>query len=255
MRVWVWGFLMILAVRRPAAADDVLGRASLKLAPDRPWTSTKIAVQRGDRLAFTATGKITSGVHKNVGPDGTPGVAEDEAYPLRTANALAVIGRIGDGPAFLIGSKAEVVADRDGVLLVGIDDDAFGDNRGGFTVSVERRAPAPGAAEPGAAATAPTSTGEGLGDTTWNFCGTTHAITFLPDGKLIDSDDTCGAPTWTQHGVEVTFSCNPSVEFVVTLANGALTGNWHSNPGAGVGGVCLTRAPKPSTPAPPASGR
>jgi hypothetical protein len=56
--------------------------------------------------------------------------------PLRNQTAGALIGRIGNGPAFAIGNQRSIRAPRNGRLFLGVNDDHFEDNAGHFEVNV-----------------------------------------------------------------------------------------------------------------------
>ena len=58
--------------------------------------------------------------------------------PLPQNSAGALIARVGNSPAFPIGSQASVVMPADGPLFLGVNDDEFNDNRGEFVVSVSQ---------------------------------------------------------------------------------------------------------------------
>ena len=50
-----------------------------------------------------------------------------------------LIGRVGNGPAFAIGSNTgPMPMPASGVLQLGVNDDHYEDNTGNFTVSVQR---------------------------------------------------------------------------------------------------------------------
>ena len=88
---------------------------------------------------------MTSEIGPNVGagPDGNPELAKRLSYPVRTAAAGALIGRVGNSAPFAIGSRGEVVMPADGLLSLGVNDDRFEDNSGWFTVRVIRSTAAP----------------------------------------------------------------------------------------------------------------
>ena len=103
------------------------------------WTSTGVIVRRGDTVSFEASGEIRIGGPGNppISPGGIPEAAPGS--PLPNAPAGALIGRVGNGPAFFIGARNSVRMNNAGQLFVGINDGNLGDNQGTFQVTVQRR--------------------------------------------------------------------------------------------------------------------
>ena len=63
--------------------------------------------------------------------------ALSDKYPLPVMQAGALIGRVGTGQPFPIGSQqTPIQMPSDGTLQLGINDDYFGDNSGAFTVTI-----------------------------------------------------------------------------------------------------------------------
>ena len=99
-------------------------------------------MRQGDRLTFNSSGQIR--VAQGDAPetlatvDGAGSFQGTGRYPVATAPAGALIGRIGNGAAFGIGSQTAITAPATGRLFLGVNDDGFGDNSGAFTVTVGR---------------------------------------------------------------------------------------------------------------------
>ena len=109
------------------------------------WTPTSIVVRQGERIYFAATGEVRLGGDPNelARPAGvTTGRRASASAPMPGAPAGALIGRIGNGRAFLIGSQASVRMPANGQLFLGVNDDHLADNTGDFNVVV-RRTPEP----------------------------------------------------------------------------------------------------------------
>ncbi len=87
----------------------------------RNWTNTKIRVEVGDRVKFSAEGSITMtpwGSGAMSGPDGSPNYG---LYRGQDMPAGVLVGRIGDsGPEFKVGSKMTVTAKKAGFIYLGI---------------------------------------------------------------------------------------------------------------------------------------
>ena len=102
-----------------------------------PWVDTGILVNTGDRVTFHATGRVglVQG-EPQVGPEGKTGALSDK-YPLPAMQNGALIGRVGTGQPFPIGSQqTPIPMPGTGTLQLGINDDFFPDNSGAFEVSV-----------------------------------------------------------------------------------------------------------------------
>jgi hypothetical protein len=115
-------------------------------------------VTKGERVTFSSSGTINmwpnceetkvaegypsincSTVHA-MGPEGTdlfPRATDD--YPMPGAKVMALVGRIGDGPPFVVGRAASVVADRAGVLQLTANDPDWrkADDSGAYKVTVK----------------------------------------------------------------------------------------------------------------------
>jgi hypothetical protein len=73
----------------------------------------------------------------NGGPDGQPkNMCGDVKCPLLGANYGALIGRIGEGETFLVGSRLEFTPEEEGDLYLTINDWECSDNSGSFTVTI-----------------------------------------------------------------------------------------------------------------------
>jgi hypothetical protein len=124
----------------PDNAGQRQGGDTVRLAGTQRWVDSGIDVRRGDRLAFAVQGTIT--VNSNgakVGPDGTPG-SRNARYPMPDAPLGALIGRVGNGAPFLIGSETGTMTmTASGALMIGINDDYLDDNGGAFRVTIFRQ--------------------------------------------------------------------------------------------------------------------
>jgi hypothetical protein len=118
----------------PATGDGVVVSAQQK------WTPSGLAVRSGDRLNFTASGEIQLSADRNdvANAGGAQSQRKAAGSPLPNAYAGALIGRVGNGPVFAIGSQASLTVQESGQLFLGINDDETGDNRGEFRVKIQR---------------------------------------------------------------------------------------------------------------------
>lgn len=125
----------------PGAAANAPSNASegVRVDANQAWVDTGVDVARGDRVVFGARGDIMIAPGASAGVGGTPAL-QSTRYPLAGAPAGALIGRVGNGAPFLIGSNTSPIAmPADGRLMVGINDDNFSDNTGSFSVKVDRQ--------------------------------------------------------------------------------------------------------------------
>ena len=104
------------------------------------WTPTGITVQRGDWVTFSTSGEVRVGGEGNptAGPDGVNASARAPGAPLANAPTGALIGRVGSGTPFLIGSNGRVQMPAAGQLFLGVNDGHLQDNDGAFQVQVAR---------------------------------------------------------------------------------------------------------------------
>jgi hypothetical protein len=106
------------------------------------WTNSGFVATRGQRIRITARGSITLGGGRISTPIGLTGVQDNgklmPAYP--TGALIAVIG--DDNDDFIsIGARREFIAQRDGVLFLGINEGNLSDNTGAYDVVIEAEPP------------------------------------------------------------------------------------------------------------------
>ena len=105
------------------------------------WTNSGLVVRRGQRLRINATGRVNLGSNRFATADGLPNVQDREKLMRTqpTGGLIAVIGDDNDDFIF-VGSSRDFVAQRDGVLFLGINEGNLGDNTGTFEVVIEAEA-------------------------------------------------------------------------------------------------------------------
>jgi hypothetical protein len=105
------------------------------------WTNSGLVARRGQRIRINASGRITLGGGRVSTPVGLTGVQDNEklmrSYP--TGGLIAVIGDDNDDFIF-VGNRREFIAQRDGVLFLGINEGNLSDNTGAYEVVVEAEA-------------------------------------------------------------------------------------------------------------------
>ena len=105
------------------------------------WTNSGLVAKRGQRIRINATGRVTLGGGRVSTPAGLTGVQDNEklmrSYP--TGGLIAVIGDDNDDFIF-VGNRREFIAQRDGVLFLGVNEGNLADNTGAYDVVVEAEA-------------------------------------------------------------------------------------------------------------------
>ena len=105
------------------------------------WTNSGLVVRRGQRIRLTATGNVSVGRGRTSSPAGVPAIPDNEklmrSYP--TGALIAVIGDDNDDFIF-VGGRREFIAQRDGVLFLGVNEGNLNDNTGAYEVVIEAEA-------------------------------------------------------------------------------------------------------------------
>ncbi len=139
----------------PCAADGMI-----VVPGNQGWVDTGVNVQPGEAVTVLAHGTIGIGKPRRnsldqpseVGPAGTFFFRDDvadEQFPLPSAAqgpapCYCLMGRIGGGPPFFVGSRKSWIAQEAGTLMLAVNDYEPADNTGQFTVEVTK----PGAIQP-----------------------------------------------------------------------------------------------------------
>jgi hypothetical protein len=116
--------------------------ATVTVDATTPWTDAGLVVRQGERIVFNTTGTISvlRDANAATGPDGQKDMPRQETFPVRTMSVGGLIGRVGNGRPFPIGStRMPIDMPASGRLFLGINDDQHGDNGGSFEVKVFRR--------------------------------------------------------------------------------------------------------------------
>src|SRR5213080_3217934 len=102
------------------------------------WTNTGLVVRRGQRLRISASGRVNLGANRASTPDGLPSIPDRDKLMRNqpTGGLIAVIGDDNDDFIF-IGRSRDFVAQRDGVLFLGVNEGNLSDNSGAFDVVIE----------------------------------------------------------------------------------------------------------------------
>jgi len=120
-------------------ASTATGAAqAVTVSSQTQWTPTGITVRRGEWVTFSTTGDVKIGGEGNptANADGVTTGARAPDSPVAAAPAGALVGKIGNGAAFVIGSRNRVQMTAAGQLFLGVNDGHLQDNEGSFQVQV-----------------------------------------------------------------------------------------------------------------------
>jgi hypothetical protein len=102
------------------------------------WTNSGWVVKKGQRIRITGSGRISLGGGRFSTPEGVASLSDssklkkDEA----TGGLIVVVGDDNNDFIF-VGTSREFIAQRDGVLFLGINEGNLNDNSGAFDVNIE----------------------------------------------------------------------------------------------------------------------
>jgi hypothetical protein len=118
-------------IKMPVRADNA----------NNGWTNSGLVVRKGQRLRISATGRVSLGGGRFSTPSGMPGSPDNDKL-MRTEATGALIAVIGDDndDFLLIGTRRDFVAQRDGVLFLGVNEGNLADNTGTYDVVIEAEA-------------------------------------------------------------------------------------------------------------------
>jgi hypothetical protein len=112
-----------------------------------PWANTGLFLTSGQPFSVSASGTIDINVNCYPGESGycatgaeynSPNGNSAYHYPVLASQLTdwSLIGRIGNGAPFEVGSNSSLVANNSGVLYLSINDSYFGDNSGSWTANI-----------------------------------------------------------------------------------------------------------------------
>ena len=105
------------------------------------WTNSGLVVRKGQRLRISASGRVSLGRGRFSTPGGVPTIQDNDKL-MRNEATGALIAVIGDDndDFILIGPRREFVAQRDGVLFLGVNEGDLADNTGMYDIVIEAEA-------------------------------------------------------------------------------------------------------------------
>ena len=108
------------------------------------WSNSGLVVRQGQRLRISSSGRISLGRGRFATPLGNSTYPDNEKL-MRNEATGALIAVIGDDndDFILIGTRRDFVAQRDGVLFLGVNEGDLSDNTGSYDVAIEAEAGGP----------------------------------------------------------------------------------------------------------------
>ena len=105
------------------------------------WTNSGLVVRKGQRLRISASGRVSLGRGRFSTPGGLNTILDNDKL-MRNEATGALIAVIGDDndDFILIGPRREFVAQRDGVLFLGVNEGDLADNTGSYDIVIEAEA-------------------------------------------------------------------------------------------------------------------
>jgi hypothetical protein len=105
------------------------------------WTNSGLVVRKGQRLRINASGRVSLGRGRFSTPGGVSTIADNDKL-MRNEATGALIAVIGDDndDFILIGPRRDFVAQRDGVLFLGVNEGDLADNTGTYDIVIEAEA-------------------------------------------------------------------------------------------------------------------
>ncbi|HSE16105.1 MAG TPA: hypothetical protein VLB46_03585 [Pyrinomonadaceae bacterium] len=105
------------------------------------WTNSGLVVRKGQRLRISASGRVSLGRGRFSTPGGLNNILDQDKL-MRNEATGALIAVIGDDndDFILIGPRREFVAQRDGVLFLGVNEGDLTDNTGSYDIVIEAEA-------------------------------------------------------------------------------------------------------------------
>ena len=105
------------------------------------WTNSGLVVRKGQRLRISASGRVDLGKRRSSSPEGLRTTVDTDKLMRNepTGGLIVVIGDDNDDFIF-VGSRRDFVAQRDGVLFLGVNEGDLTDNTGTYDIVIEAEA-------------------------------------------------------------------------------------------------------------------
>ena len=105
------------------------------------WTNSGLVVRKGQRIRINASGRVSLGRGRFSTPGGISTIADNDKL-MRNEATGALIAVIGDDndDFIIVGPRRDFVAQRDGVLFLGVNESDLADNTGTYDIVIEAEA-------------------------------------------------------------------------------------------------------------------
>ena len=128
----------------PAATAPTFFTVKVSVRADNTnngWTNSGLVVRRGQRIRISASGRVSLGNRRYSTPGGDATLKDDNKLMRTepTGGLIAVIGDDNDEFIF-VGARREFVAQKDGVLFLGVNEGELSDNSGTYDIVIEAEA-------------------------------------------------------------------------------------------------------------------
>jgi len=138
---FTFGLTLAALVLVPFALQAETVKTTVTVQANVPLNDTKVFVQAGDKVSFSATGQWTVKPKENVmvGPEGEAGTSAPAGYELPGAPIGALLAVVS-GKRYLVGAKADIIFDNSGQLFLTANTQsklsAYLGNKGSLTVDL-----------------------------------------------------------------------------------------------------------------------
>jgi hypothetical protein len=105
------------------------------------WTNSGLVVRKGQRIRINASGRVSLGRGRFSTPGGISTIPDNDKL-MRNEATGALIAVIGDDndDFIIVGPRRDFVAQRDGVLFLGVNEGDLADNTGTYDIVIEAEA-------------------------------------------------------------------------------------------------------------------
>ena len=108
------------------------------IRPSPQWQDSLIRVKSGQRIVVDAEETWSPDMRDQIawcGADGLYKFPAGQGYHMPGTNVGALIARIGDGEAFAVGARCDLICQREGVLFFAMNEHAERNNQAGKVVA------------------------------------------------------------------------------------------------------------------------
>ena len=113
------------------------GIPTISIPASQAWTDTGLSLSKGDQVTITASGTIyIAGSDPGKTPAGDPNCTASADFVAPGLPCWSLIGRIGNGAPFEVGTATSFSVARRGRLYLGVNDNYFPDNTGSWSAMV-----------------------------------------------------------------------------------------------------------------------